>query len=399
MGQSFAMFGNGLQTAALAWLIWRVSGSPLKLCAMYVLATSGSALLFGCFGGVIADRFDRRRFLVIIEAVTMLLAIGLSAAAFTHRLSSELAMGLGMLGGVILALELPSRLCVPRNLLKQEELVGGTAWLTTLGTVQSALGGVATTAVMWVFPNAGASCFAVNAVCHAVALWMLIRRVRLQHAPPKSVAKAGPAECLALAWHSRPVFAVLAQTAVVVLFANRLFALLPMVVEKVLHAGTLGDGMLKATWAVGTIVVGLALSRFNGKRQLLNGVTVAFFFIPLVQIAFATRQSVVTAGICYFGMAIVMSFHGNACNMVIRLEVPSHLQGRVFALRATLVAAIDVPAAVVAGAVAQWWGAQLAIGACACLLCVTGVAMSRLPSFPRILLREPQGLSSQPALG
>src|SRR5947208_17175852 len=84
-GQLVSLVGTWMQTVAQSWLVYRLTGSGLKLGAVG-FASQIPVFLFAPLGGITADRTDRRRVVIATQAASMMLAFVLAALTLTHKI-------------------------------------------------------------------------------------------------------------------------------------------------------------------------------------------------------------------------------------------------------------------------------------------------------------------------
>ena len=98
-GQLVSLVGTWMQSVALSWLVYRLTGQATLL-GIVVLATQGPIVLFGSLGGVLADRVEPRRLLVLTQAAQLVQALLLAYLTLTARIQVwhilALAVGLGL---------------------------------------------------------------------------------------------------------------------------------------------------------------------------------------------------------------------------------------------------------------------------------------------------------------
>lgn len=107
-GQSLSLIGSWIQQIAMAWLVYRMTGSPFLL-GLAAFAGQIPILLLAPLGGIWADRFDRRKLLMTTQALAMLQALALALLTFTGLIEVWHIILMAMVLGVIMALDTPLR--------------------------------------------------------------------------------------------------------------------------------------------------------------------------------------------------------------------------------------------------------------------------------------------------
>ena len=107
-GQFISITGNYIQTVAQAWLVYRLTGSGLKLGAVG-FASQIPVFLFAPLGGIVADRSNRKHVVIGTQVASMLLAFVLAALTLTHTIDRRvwLIFVLAALLGVVNAFDIP----------------------------------------------------------------------------------------------------------------------------------------------------------------------------------------------------------------------------------------------------------------------------------------------------
>jgi MFS family permease len=362
VGQVISLFGSGLQGVALAWLTWRMLHSSVALGA---LAATGSLtlFLFSYVGGHLADHIDRRRYLIILEVLSVVQAFALVAMQFCHAFSLALVLILSLFGGVLAALEFSARQTFTSDLIGRDNLVSGRSIYMAIYSSSLALGAAAASLMTWLYASDGEMyCFLVNGLSYLFSLYAFSQ---IQSRPVQAVPYVSLHQCITFALKNRLILSTFAQTTLLVMLGTRIFPLLPMFADKILHSGAFGHGVLRVAWAVGSILGALAIGGLKTQGQLLKWAVYALLMLPLMTALFAASQQLVISAVWLFAVAYLIFAHVTSCQSVLQLEAEPHLQGRLLAVRAMLVAIIDFIAALAVGVAADVWGPQYTIYGCA----------------------------------
>src|SRR5438132_7683697 len=127
-GQLISLVGTWMQTVAQSWLVYRLTGSGLKLGAVG-FASQIPVFLFAPIGGIIADRFNRQRVVIGTQVAPMLLAFILAALTLTHEIEGRvwLIFVLAALLGVVNAFDIPARQAFLVDMVGKEDLMNAIA--------------------------------------------------------------------------------------------------------------------------------------------------------------------------------------------------------------------------------------------------------------------------------
>src|SRR5881397_3815348 len=107
-GQTVSLTGTWMQSVAQGWLVLTLTNSPFYVGLVSALSSLG-VLCFTLYAGVIADRSDKRRTIVITQSLLMLQAFALAALVWTRAVTVEHVMLLAVLLGVVNAFDIPTR--------------------------------------------------------------------------------------------------------------------------------------------------------------------------------------------------------------------------------------------------------------------------------------------------
>ena len=386
-GQVVSLIGTWMQQVSLPWLILSLGGTPLQLGFVAVLQF-GPAMVLAPFGGVFADRIEKRHALI----ATQIAAAGQAFTIFLITATGivEIWMVLAMAGvlGLVNAVDMPVRQSmaadlVPRNLLANAIALNSMAFNSArvigpaLAGVIIALGtGLTGSAVAGVAINLG-----INTLTYSGVLIGLLRmdpkRIRRHdkpevHPPVLESLREG----VSYAVRTPLVLWCLILLGGIAAFGFNFQILLPLFSREVLDLTAEGYGALYAAMGIGTLAGSVTLAFMRSRRiiplMLGGGIVFAATLLGLG----ATRNVWVAAalivGAGYFVMLMV-----NTINAAVQGNVPDALRGRVMSLYVTVFAGSAPLGGLFAGAVAQAFGTPAAfiVGGGLSLLTVGIVAL------------------------
>jgi MFS family permease len=163
-GQGLALLGNWMQSVAMSWLVYRVTGSALLL-GVTAGAQQLPVLFLSPIAGVWADRVNRRRLLVMIQSLAFVQALTLAALTFADAVRVPFLIGLALLLGTITAFETPTRQAFLLELIDhREDLPNAIALQSLLFQSARFVGPSVAGLVLAAFGEAW--CFLANALCY-----------------------------------------------------------------------------------------------------------------------------------------------------------------------------------------------------------------------------------------
>jgi MFS family permease len=378
-GQIVSVSGTWMQDTALPWLILGLTHSPVYV-GLLVFARYAPFMLFGLHSGVLADRLDNRRTVIVTQTSSLLVAAGLATLAFSGVGEVWPYFVLAFLGGAALVFDAPNRHALTFQLVGRDELPNAVALNSSLFNagriVGPALGGVliAATSVGW--------CFAINAASFLAVLagLLLMRPGELYSLEGRAAgAKAGAAirEGFAYVWRTPEVLLVLAITTVVAATGFNFRVLLPVLASKTLHSDATVFGVLFACFGIGALLGALsaaAMSRASWRAVILGAAGFSSAMLVLAPV----RNAVLAAGLL---LAIGFCFSTWTANSqsILQLTAPDRLRGRVLSLYLFAFAGLSPIGGLLAGWLADVGGTKLAFAvAGASGLAATGLAVTRL---------------------
>ena len=362
-GQIGSLVGAWMQSVALPWLVLELGGSPLQLGMVLALMFAPSMFL-APIGGVLADRVDKRRVLMIVNVVAMLQASLLFGLAATGYVEIWHVYLLALLAGFVNAVEMPVRQAFAAELVPSDDLVNAIALNSTSFNLSRVIGpaiaGV-TIAAFGVAIN-----FGINAVSYLfvlIALWMLDSGSMRHVARPDRFPsiRASLAEGVRYAIATPTVLWPLVLLGGMATFAMNFQTLLPLFTRDVLNLDSGGYGALFAAMGAGSLVGSLILAFATSQRPMLALILAGGAVFLVLELALGFVRSPAAAVPLVAGIGLASMLMVNTINVTIQNSVPDALRGRVMALYVTVFAGTAPLGGLLAGALAQAFGAAFAI--------------------------------------
>jgi MFS family permease len=328
-GQSISLIGTWMQMAAQSWLVLTLTHSAPTLGLIIALQTL-PVLLFGPYGGVVADRVDKRRLMVILQ-----IAMGLQA----------LVLGLLTVGGVVHlweigvlaallglnnAFESPARQAFMLEMVGAESLRNAVSLNSVIVNVARTIG-PAVAGVLIATAGEGV-CFLVNAASFAavVASLMALDRTALAPSPP-SGREPGQLRAGLRYVRANPELAVpLLMMAIAGCLAYEFQVTLPVMARQGLHVGASGFGFMTAAMGFGAVLGGLLVA-MKGRTGLPMLVAAASAFgVVLLLASAAPNLPIELVALALAGGASIAFMAGG--NTTLQLAAAPSMRGRVMSL-------------------------------------------------------------------
>jgi MFS family permease len=328
-GQLISTTGTWMQSIAQAWLVLQITGSGVALGVTVALQFT-PVLLVGAWGGLVADRVDKRRLLVGTQAAAGVLALLLGAvtALGVVQLWMIFVLALGL--GAVNALDNPARRAFVVEMVGTEHVSNAvslsSAMFMAARVIGPAIAGlvIAGLGVSW--------CFFANGVSYSAAVlaFMAMREKEFFAVEPVPRRKGQLREGLRYAWSTPALRLVLVLTAVIGTLAFNFQVVLPLLAKETFSGGAETLGVLYAFMSIGSVIGALVSAHeAQASRRFVLGAALAFgaalvvaAFAPTLGVELLVLVPVGAAGIAYTAMA----------NGVLQTECAPEMRGRVAAL-------------------------------------------------------------------
>jgi MFS family permease len=381
-GQSISLAGTWMQMIAQSWLVLELTGSGTEIGVVVALQTLPT-LLLGPYAGVVADRLDKRRLMIVLQATMGLLALALGLLTITGLVTLWQVYLLALLLGVVNCFENPARQAFVLEMVGPGDLRNAVSLNSVLVNVARAVG-PAIAGLVIVAGGIGL-CFLVNAASFVAVVASLIRMdVRtLSRSVPMPRAPGQLREGLAYVWRTPALGIPLAMMTLVGCLAYEFQVVLPIVASETFAGDARAYGFLTAAMGAGAVVGGLwvAARGQTGLRALVGAS--AAFGVAMTAVALAPDMIVALVAMGLVGVTSVAFL--SMSNSTLQLAAEPHMRGRVMALWAVAFLGSTPIGGPIAGAVSEHFGgrAGLALGAVACLVAAAmGMLVLRRAPLP-----------------
>lgn len=379
-GACTSSVGTWMQTVAQNWLVLELTKSPFYL-GLDAFLQQLPIMLFTLIGGVLADRYDRRRTLLISQCVQMSTALTLAVLSYTGRAQIGYVLGLSFVTGLAQAFGGPAYQSLIPSLVGKNELPNAVALNSIQFNVARVLGPLFAGATLAWFasrhvsdPQAMSACFALNAASFLVVIYTLTS-LRVKHIPPgnpRSMRQELYGGLTYVRDHGSMVsLIVLAATTTFLGFAVLTF--LPLFAQNIFHEDVRTYSYLMAFSGAGS-VVGALIVAWLGKfpRMGLTALVVQAIY-GLFIIAFSMSRVMWLSGVLLFftGASLMVVF--STVTSLIQLLAPNEMRGRVMSIYMVAFRGGMPLGSLVSGYLATLLGAPLVIGINGGLLVVVAI--------------------------
>ena len=384
VGQVVSINGTWMQTIAQAWLVLHLTNSGVALGITAALRFL-PMLLFGAWGGVIADRVDRRKALVATQVASGLLSGGMGAITLSGQATTGLVFAFAIALGCVQVIDTPARQAFASELVGQRLVANAVSLNAAVFTSARVIGpGVA--GLLIALLGTG-WCFVADAASYAAAIAaLLLMRPDALFRDALRARASGAAqlvEGLRYAWGTPALRLPLLMMAVVGMLAFNFNVLLPLVATDVFHGNAETYGVLGTLLGVGAFAGALlAANRSRPTLRLLIGASLAFGAMLLLA---AGMPVLALEMVALVPLGAAMTLFQATTNSLLQLASRPELRGRVMALYMVMFMGTTPIGGPVIGWVAQTLGARagLAIGGLSAIVtALVVVAWLRRPAAP-----------------
>ena len=371
---------------ARGWLALELTDSSFMVTAVNAVGML-PMLVFSAFGGVIADRMNRRLVLIVSEAFNFVVVLALALLIVADLVNIHLVFALTILHGVGFALAMPARAASVSNLVDQKDLASGVALFTTIFSagqlVGPAMAGYLINAYGMGFCFVAASVVLVP----ALAFLFLLRIPSVEPgfgAPAQASVLGSIAQGLDYVRRNNVLVGLMLMGAATTIFAMPYQTLLPVFARDILNAGASGLGWLGAMGGAGAIAGSISVAAFSSPRQMkwlmLAGGLGLGIFIALF--AFSTDYLLSLFLVLLVGYLFQIFMTSNFT--LVQVISPDYVRGRVLSIR-MIAAGLGPVGMIMLGAGAEAWGAPAATAAMGLLsLALVAAILLGIPSVRRV---------------
>ena len=382
LGQAISQTGTWIDKVAQAWLVLALTHSAFAVGVLAACQFVPFSVL-GLVAGVVVDRLDTWRTVVVTQAIRMVIASVLAAIVLAGIAQVWMIYTLAIMTGIVLVLDAPSRQQLTFKMVGRAELPNAVALNSSLFNAARIVGpgiGGLLIAAFGVGPA-----FAINAasfVAVLVGLLLMDTSNLMSFAPREHVATlfADLREGVSYARESPHVRLVLAMLVAISTIAMNFNVLLPVLARSTLESGPGVFGLIAACFGAGALVGGLlsaALSRASWKAIVAGagGLGVA-------ELVLAPQHSLGPAVVLLFIAGVCFTLYTANSNALLQLRAPDHLRGRVIGFYYFAFNGLAPLGGILTGWLAATGGTELAFAVAGTVTAL--VALTAQPQLPRV---------------
>jgi MFS family permease len=371
IGQSISLVGTWMQAVALSWLVYRLTNSALLLGVVGFVGQL-PAFLLTPLAGVIADRHNRHRILILTQILSMMQALILAFLVLTNNIEVWHIMGLSLLMGLINSFDMPIRQAFTIEMIENKEDLSNAIALNSSMVNAARLIGPSIAGILIAALGEGI-CFLINGVSYlAVIASLLLMKIAQKEIKPsfKNVLH-DMKEGFVYAFNFLPIRAILLLLSLMSLVGVPYQVLMPIFARDIYHGGPRILGFLMAMAGLGALMGALYLA---GRKSVLGlgrviATTSGLFGLGLILFSSSRILWFSLLMICMAGFAMMVQMA--ASNIVLQTVVDEDKRGRIMSFYTMAFMGMTPFGSLLAGSLANKIGAPKTL-LCGGFCCVLG---------------------------
>ncbi len=368
--------GYQMQGVALGWLVYVLTGSAVYLGAITTMESVCQTLI-SPIGGVFADRFERRNYILSVRVITVVVAAVMVFLVGSHRVTIIDLIVAAAFFGLAFGLNGPARQALMAQLVGKDLLMNAVSLMSGGMNLMRIFGPAAAGVLIGVIGVQGI--YGILLVCY-IAVMVALIPVPRQPVEPRAVPQNMVSEIgagLSYSYRDPAVFGLLLVGTVPLFFAMPYIALLPIFAETIWHSGAIGYGILSAAPGVGGLIGALGVASFSGTRRKGRIIIGGAVIYGLALSSFAMSPDIPVA-VVFLALAGAMGVTYSATvSSVVQTIIPNEMRGRVMSLY-QMSFGISGLSALPASAIAGVVGAPVTIVGCGVLAAASSLVILKM---------------------
>lgn len=367
--QFVSLIGTWMQSVAQSWLAYDLSRSPFMLGLVGFLSQI-LVFLLAPIAGLLADRFSKRKIIVLTQSGAMVLAFLLAVDIFLGSVTIAHILVFAFLLGLCNAFDIPARQSFLVEIVGKENLLSAiglnSAAVNAARILGPAIGGFLLAAF------GAAWCFLLNGLSYigVIAVLLSLKVKRFKKPPSSTSVREEITAGLRFVRQNKVVATLLLQLGVITILGVPYINLMPIFAQDVLQSGPHGFGLLMVSIGMGALTGGLTLARQNGQAYLIKVAnrSALLFGVLLVAFSFSRYFYLSCLLVAFAGFCMIRQM--GATNSTIQMLVSDELRGRVMALYSMMFIGMAPFGAILGGAIGGLIGAPQTVffGGIGCIL-------------------------------
>jgi MFS family permease len=330
VGQTVSLIGTWIQMVAQGWLVLQLTDSAFWVGMISALGTL-PVLFFSLFGGVVVDRFSRRKILFIAESFAMVLAVVLGILTLNGHITIYQVAVLSFLLGIVSAVDMPARLAFAVEMVGKRSLSSALALNAATFNGARVIGPGIAGALIAAIGLGGA--FLINGLSFlSILIALFFIRVKPHVPHPQSHPLRAISDGIQYAYSHPMIKSLLIFVGVTSIFGWSYAVILPVIVKRIFHMDAAGLGYFNAVAGLGAVVGTMILSAYSGKISHMKFIIGGswLFASALILFSFTDNPGIAMFLLFFVGLGLIMQF--STINATIQHMVEDRYRGRVMSI-------------------------------------------------------------------
>ena len=369
IGQSISLIGTWMQSIAMSWLVYRMTGSALLL-GIVAFSSQIPTFILSPFAGVFADRYNRHRIVIVTQTLSMIQAFILAYLTLAGKIQVWQIIALGLFLGCINAVDIPTRQSFLIDMVEKKEMLGNAIALNSAMFNGARLIGPTVAGILVAVVGEGI-CFLLNALSFiaVIASLLMMKLTKKEGKGRASRVMQELKEGVIYTFNSKPIRSILMLLSIISMRGMSYVVLMPVFARDIHHGGPATLGVLMAAIGVGALIATLYLASRKTTPTLEKGIPIAAAIFTGGVILFALSRvlwvSIILLVITGFGFLTTTA----SSNTILQTIVHDDKRGRVMSFYTMAFMGMAPIGSLLAGALASKFGATdaLLFGGFSCL--------------------------------
>ena len=329
IGQGLSQAGTWMQTIALSWLVLQLTHSGTQL--GFVTAVQFlPILLFGAWGGLITDRFSKRKLLYVTQSLAGSLSLLLGLLVATHSVHIWIVYTIAALAGFGRVIDNPARQTFIMEMVGKDKIKNAVTLNSTMVNMARIVG--PSIAGILIATVGVGPCFLIDAGSYAAVLIALFLMDASQLMPAELVARESKQvrAGLVYVWHERRLKATLIMMVIMGIFAYEFPVILPLLATHTFHGGAATYSLMTTAMGIGAVLGGLYTA---GRKAVSHSYVLkvaVLFGLSILMVAIMPDIAMTYVALVLLGaLSVQFISQGNA---TLQLDSSPVMRGRVMAL-------------------------------------------------------------------
>lgn len=372
-----------MEGVAQSWLVLELTDSPLLL-GLTGLTYAAPTIALTLLGGVIADRADRRRIMILAQCASAITFFLLATLIVIEWVALWHVLAAAFLSGCVRAFDRPSRMALLPQMVPKEDIANAVAIGGTIWQLNRLVGPAVAGMLIYLIGIGPTYYFCFCASLSAVLLWLGIRLAPFAPAPASGGVMHHMAEGLNFIRNNEIYYTFIGMTFFNSVFGMSYLILMPVFARSVLDVGSQGFGFLQSAGGAGALIGVLAVAWFSHSRGQSRLAIFGACAFGIFLIGFALSNSYPLSLFLALLLGIASQFYMTIISAILQIHLPNELRGRVMGIYGLTWELMPV-GGMIAGAIAEFAGAPMAVGFGGFMVAGMAIAVAVfLPSMRRL---------------